>query len=521
MPMSSSNNHPRYSFIARVPDEPGSLHKAAEIVKRYNGNINRIQFDRRIDPFLVFFELTAGDMDYQNIIRDLDRMGYLQTSLKPLSFLKIFVFLPHRPGALFGFLHYTTSCRANIAYIDFDDKGRHPDRLTVSLNLEEHDTADRLLDALRSKYRIEVVEYDNSGAHLDDTVFYLRFAQSIRDLIGDSSDDFLLPLLGDINHIVQELMAHGESPKEVFASILKTGKSLKGTSGENFYADVQHIVLDHDLELYCFQPPCGGSIYLFSSPGEQVIVDTGYGIYFADIQDMLKDYNLLRPGKLSRIIVTHADADHCGATGFYHVPVLMHKGTQKIIEEANRAYGSRSEESILEEVYTKLIGLFSRFNPAGDVTLFGEETGERVGLFPIIDQITIGGLRLHVLEGLGGHQFGQIYLFNEDKGLIFTADTVINFEHLTSDRAEYSSLAAFLVTSVNVDSEIARMERKSIFDIVSKTDEKLMETGKQCLVCGGHGPVSVLSDGKLVPFGEIKQYRPPGNMDGPEGNDIP
>jgi glyoxylase-like metal-dependent hydrolase (beta-lactamase superfamily II)/uncharacterized protein with ACT and thioredoxin-like domain len=505
-----------YSFIARVPDKPGSLHKAAEIVKRYGGNINRIQFDRRIDPFIVFFEMTSGEDDYREIIRELGELGYLQTSLKPLSFLKIFVYLPHCPGALFDFLNYTTSCRANIAYIDFDDKGRHPERLTISLNLEESEAADRLLDALRSKYRIEVIEYDNSGAHLDDTVFYLRFAQSIRELIGESPDDFLLPLLGDINHIVQELMGHGESPKEVFESILTTGKSLKTTSGEHFYADVQHIRITNDLELYCFQPPCGGSVYLFSCPDEQVMIDTGYGIYYENVQDMLCAHNLLLPGKLSRIIVTHADADHCGATGFYHVPAMMHKGTQKIIIEANRAYGSRSEESVLEEVYTNLIGLFSKFNPTEKVVLFGEEDGERIGLFPVIDLISIGGLQFQVLEGLGGHQYGQIYLFNEQAGLIFTADTVINFEYLTSDRAAYSSLAAFLVTTVNVDSDIAKQERKSLFDIISRTNRELAEFGKQCLICGGHGPVSILSDGKLVPYGTIEKYHAPGSMTVPD-----
>ena len=137
--MSEGNSPARYSFIARVPDKPGSLHKAAEIVKQYEGNINRIQFDRRIDPFIVFFEMTAGVDDYRKIIKDLDELGYLQTSLKPLSFLKMFVYLPHCPGALFEFLNYTTSCHANIAYIDFDDKGRHPERLTISLNLEENE----------------------------------------------------------------------------------------------------------------------------------------------------------------------------------------------------------------------------------------------------------------------------------------------------------------------------------------------------------------------------------------------
>ena len=44
------------------------------------------------------------------------------------------------------------------------------------------------------------------GKHLDDTIFYVRFAQEIRELIGESENTFLLSFLADTNHIAQELM---------------------------------------------------------------------------------------------------------------------------------------------------------------------------------------------------------------------------------------------------------------------------------------------------------------------------
>ena len=93
------------------------------------------------------------------------------------------------------------------------------------------------------------------------------------------------------------------------------------------------------------------------------MIDTGYGIYYERMTEMLNSYGLCTTGNLSRIIVTHADADHCGAAGFFDVPAYMHPGTREIIEKANRAYGSGREDSVLEEVYTTLIGLFSRFTP--------------------------------------------------------------------------------------------------------------------------------------------------------------
>lgn len=496
----------KYSFIARIPDEPGSLHKAAAIVSRHRGNINRLQFDKRIDPYTVFFEVTAGQAEYDRITAELNEIGYLQTSLKTASFLKFFAHLPHRPGALNEILDYTTTSGANIAYIDFDDKGRHPDRLTVSLNLEDSAAAGRLLEELKPRYRLEILEYDTSGAHLDDTVFYLRFAQEIRALIGESEDRFLLRLLGDVNHIVQELCSLGKDPKLIFDSILRTGRTLSNTRGPGFYADVQRVAVGDDVTLSCFQLPCGGNIFLIDSPSEQVMIDTGFGCYHADVRRMLESYGRLEEEKLSKIVITHADADHCGAAGYYRAVSVMHRETAEIIRQANRAYGSRSEGSILEEVYTTLINLFSGFLPPRHVRLLPPAGDEHEGIFPVVSRFRVGGLEFEVLEGLGGHLCGQVYLLCRTHGLLFTADTVINFGHLTPERAEYNTLAVILVTSVNVDSEVASRERKALLGLAGEIDRELGQPDRRCLICGGHGPVSVLEDGRMVPYGAIERY---------------
>jgi glyoxylase-like metal-dependent hydrolase (beta-lactamase superfamily II) len=489
-----------------MPDEPGSLHRAAEIIKQYDGNINRIQFDRRIDPGTVFYEVTASDESYRKITEDLTRIGYLQTSLKTLDFLKFCVYLPHQPGALYEFLSYTTSAGANIALIDFDDKGRHPDRLTVSLNLEQSKEIDHLLDQLKSRYRIEIVEYDKTGKHLDDTVFYVRYAQEVRTLIGESEDAFLLSFLADTNHIAQELMDRGCNPAQVFDSVLTTGRTLNATTGSNFYAAVQQFAITADTTLFCFQPPCGGSVFFIRTPEELVMIDTGYGIYHADIMAMVARYGMAGLKNLSRIVVTHADADHCGASGHFSVPVHMHRGTLEIIRTNNRAYGSRSQESVLEEFYTKMINLFSRFAIPQDTRCFSEPTGETRGIFPVIGRITVGEIEFDVLDGLGGHTFGQVFLYSRAHGLLFAADSVINFASLTKERADYSSLAAFLVTSVNVDSERAKQERIALMALAEETDRALAPAGRRCLICGGHGAVSVLKEGKLAQYGEIERY---------------
>jgi glyoxylase-like metal-dependent hydrolase (beta-lactamase superfamily II)/ACT domain-containing protein len=491
-----------------MPDAPGSLHRAAEILKKYEGNINRIQYDRRIDPATVFYEVTASDEAFEKITYDLAKIGYLQTSLKPLNFLKFCLYLPHKPGALYDFLNFTTLAGANIAFIDFDDKGRHPDRLTVSLNLEQSSVVDQLLDHLKSRYRLEIIEYDTTGKHLDDTVFYVRYAQAIRELIGESEEKFLLSFLADTNHIVQELMERGNDPRKVFESILLTGQTLGATTEEKFYAEVQRFPLTEHSNLFCFQMPCGGNIFLINTPDENVLIDTGYGIYHDDVMSMLSRYGFSDERKISRIIVTHADADHCGAAGFFTAPVFMHQGTLAIIKKNNRAYGSRSEHSVLEEFYTKMINLFSKFNSPDQVHCFTDHPVTMRGIFPVLGTVIIGDLEMEVLEGLGGHTFGQIYLYSQKPGLLFAADSVINFSSLTQERADYSSLAAFLVTSVNVDSDLAKKERRALLDLAQETDAALVPSGRRCLLCGGHGAVSVLEGTRLMAHGTIERYQP-------------
>lgn len=496
----------KYSFIARMPDRPGSLQRAAEIIKRYGGNINRIQFSRCIDPSTVFFEVTASADSYAAVHDELAAIGYLQTDLPAISFLKFHANLPHTPGALSNVLDLITEAGANIAHIDFDDSGKHPDRLTVSLSLEESGRVEALLNALKSRYPLEILDYDTTGNTLDETVFYICFAQRLRTMIGSAEDPFLFALLQDINHIVQELTNRGEDPLQVFSSIIEVGETLNRTSGEGFYADVQRIEVTPEITLFCFQLPGGGDIYLFEAPDEAMMVDTGYGIYYPDVIEMFRHYGIGDGTKLKRIVITHADADHCGAGGFYDAPAFMHRGTEAIIKSQNRATGSPSESSILEVVYTTIINLFSRFNPPENYTLFDEPTGEKRGIYPIIGRFSFGGLTFEVLEALGGHIHGLIYLFCPEAGLLMTSDTVINFGSLTEARKKYNSLADFLVTSVNVDSAVAKQERRALQEIAAGVDAAFAGTGRRCLICGGHGTVSVLDNGKLNTYGEVEHY---------------
>lgn len=498
----------RHSFIAHVPDEPGTLHRVAELLGAHAININRIQYDHRIDHNTVFFEVTGPADEYARVIAVLEEIGYLQTRLPTLRLLTLYVWLPHRPGGLFGFLQEITDAGANIVAIDFDDRGVHPERVELTLNLNESTALETLLDRLKARYRLEVVEYDPTTRRLDDTIYYVRLAEQIRELIGDADDRFLLCLLQDINHVVQELQHRGRDPARTFETCLAAGRRLRETQGDGFFAAVQHVRVSDNVTLWCFQLPAGGNTYLLDAGDDLVIVDTGFGCYHDECVRMFQAFGIPDLSRLSRVVVSHADADHSGGAGLYDAPSLMHPATAEIGRNLSRAYGSRSEESVLEAVYTTLINLFSEYTPATRVRTFSTSPlGERHG-FPIIGHLRVSDLSFEVLEGHGGHMHGQCYLYDPDHGLLFPADALINFESLTHERRSYASIAVYLVTSVNVDSERANAERDALLDLAAEADDQLASLGRRCLIAGGHGAVSVLEDGRLVACSEVVPYRP-------------
>ena len=91
----------------------------------------------------------------------------------------------------------------------------------------------------------------------------------------------------------------------------------------------------------------------------------------------------------------------------------------------------------------------------------------------------------------------------------------MNFASLTEERRRYNSYADYLVTSVNVDSEIARTERRALMGLAQEFTE---ETGRPCTIFGGHGAVSEYRDNTLTAIGTIEHYTHAGGRELPEEN---
>jgi amino acid-binding ACT domain protein len=61
----------------------------------------------------------------------------------------------------------------------------------------------------------------------------------------------------------------------------------------------------------------------------------------------------------------------------------------------------------------------------------------------------------------------------------------VNVKGLTKERSEFNSLAPYLMTSVNVNSEFAKEMRKAVFELIPE--------GQESMICSGHGSIETIT----------------------------
>jgi len=116
-----------------------------------------------------------------------------------------------------------------------------------------------------------------------------------------------------------------------------------------------------------------------------------------------------------------------------------------------------------------------------------------------IGTMKIGDLNFTIIEGSGGHLYGEMIYVCKEAGIVFTGDILVNINGFSKERAEFNSLAPYLMKSVNVNSQKAKMMRQQAMALIQSISEA---NGKPCFICGGHGPLSQLIDGEMIRVSE-------------------
>lgn len=147
--------------------------------------------------------------------------------------------------------------------------------------------------------------------------------------------------------------------------------------------------------------------------------------------------------------------------------------------------------------YSKISQIISGYTPPdlNKVKIFDSGTPtEHDSLIPIGNMV-IGDMDFTIYEGCGGHLYGEMVYACRKAGIVFTGDLLININGFSKERAEFNSLAPYLMKSVNVDSKRATKMRRQVLALIQDISS---ENKRPCVICGGHGPVSELFEGKMI-----------------------
>jgi glyoxylase-like metal-dependent hydrolase (beta-lactamase superfamily II)/ACT domain-containing protein len=486
----------RKTFITSMPDKAGAFLRASEIISKFDGNIVRVSYNKAVDLHMLFIDVEASLENLQIIEKALCDIGYINEFLIQKHVIEVMIKIPDRPGAVLPVLRVLNQYKINISYINSNATGEEYQNFKMGLLIENPSIIKTLLDEISKIYQIDVIECDSSEENLDNTVFYIRLANEIKTLL-NLSDDKVMEFISESNRILQGLQAEGEDARKVFDYIRKFANYINDYRGEKFKVDIETLKLSGTVTLYSIQPYCGSNCYVLKTPNEYVMIDTGYAIY---ANEMFKIFKKLFPdweSRQKRIFITHTDVDHCGLLSCStNAKIIVNQKSAESLQKQARGLPDHRENTPLQLGYSKISKILSGYVPPDESSLniFDKDTPKIHDNLIKIGDVTIGDLDFSIFEGSGGHIYGELVFSCPKAGVVFTGDILVNIHGFSKERAEFNSLAPYLMKSVNVDSQKAVKMRKQVTELIENISAK---NGKPCIVCGGHGPLSILHGGEI------------------------
>lgn len=479
-----------------MPDKAGAFLKASRLIAGQGGNIVRVSYNKAVDQHTLFIDVEASEDGLLAIERALSDIGYINNKITETRVIEVSVKIPDSPGAVIPVLDIFSRQDINISYMNSFETGGPYQNFKFGLLIEDPGIVKTLLDDISGVYPVDVIECESSEENLDNTVFYIRLANEMQSLLGLQAEQTMF-FISESNRILQVLQSSGENAGKVFEYIRRFAHTVSSFRGEHFAADVQKLRIGTRVTLYSIQPYCGSNTYILASPDALCLIDTGYAIYSGEILRIVRrlfpDWESLP----KRFYITHADVDHCGMLApLENADIIVNRKSAENFARQLSGQPDYREQTELHKGYSKISQIISGYRPPelSKLKVMDEGTPESHDALFKIGTMMVGGLEFTILEGIGGHMYGEMIYVCREAGVVFTGDNLVNISGFSKERAEFNSLAPYLMKSVNVDSRKATDMRRQVTALIREIAD---QNHKPCLVCGGHGPLSQMQDGEL------------------------
>ena len=448
-----------------MPDHIGAFLKASQCLAALGLNITRVSYNKAVDSQTLFIDAEGSLSQLEEADRQLSKIGYLKNDKKDRSIILIEFCLKDVPGSVTDVLVLINEFHFNISYISSQENGSEYQFFKMGLFVEDPDKISEFITEAEKLCKVRIIDYNRSEKVYDNSIFYNSFVNGLSNSL-NLSEEIKNELLVNTNLAMQTLDERGLSPYRTFDSISRFADLLAKCKNEFFSPRISNNYISDQTEIIVIEPPCGSNTIIIKSCGEILFIDSGYAIYRKEMVEILHELIPSFTDMKKRIIITHADVDHCGLLPIFD-EIITSKKTAECLRLEYEGKDDYREQNPLHKPYIKICKILTEYTPVSPekVSSLWESSNSQSPISKI-GTFDFGELHFLVYEGKGGHLSGEILLIEESFNLVFTGDIYINIHGLTAEQAEYNKYAPILMTSVDTDPALCKEERNAILDLL-------------------------------------------------------
>ena len=470
-----------------MPDRAGAFYLADRSITDLGLNITRVSYNKAVDAHTLFLEVEGEEAVLARAEQALKALGYLKEDTEIGHVMLIEFLLRDEPGTLLPVLELIDSFHFNISYISSQADGRPYQSFKMGLYVGDQSEMSLFMHRAALLCDVHVLEYDKSQKILDNTVFYLSFANEISDKLGLSRDE-KQELILSANRIMQNLDERGASdgmPLKTFEYIGKFADFLSRSGGDAYVPRLTPLATAGGIKGLLVEPPCGSNTCVFWNDDTVLAVDTGFTCFAEALSALLHEHVPGFAEKEKILFLTHPDVDHTGAMDLFD-RVYLSRTAVEHFEKERASLPACREDNPLHAPYVRISKVLSRYRPPETVEMIPIEPD---GSCPVPDRpvgclmipagcIDVLGMHFEVYLGCGGHAPGEVVYLCRAHRIVFSGDIFVNIKGFTKAQARFNGLAPYLMTSVDTDPAAAAKQREDMFALLDSGD---------WTVFGGHG----------------------------------
>ena len=473
-----SEDKVKRTFTTRTPDKPGAFMLACKVIMENGGNITRVSYKGA--GHNLFIEVEATKQQLNTIEKGLSEITYVDLAPKDPTVLVMEVKITDTPGSLYPVLNIIDGHEVNIIYLNSRAENRDYQYFKIGMEVKDPMTSKKILDEVSELYLLNVVSYNGNYDELDYTVEYIRLANTIQKLFS-LDDSKIMEFMAECRAVSSLLKEKGQDPGVVFDKILQLANFIAYHRDLNFKPRMTQHQLTDETTLLVIEPPCGSNTYVLRNDDSLMFIDTGMGI-FSD--EMITELRETFPSFFSMektILVTHADADHCGLLSVIEgASILVNRKTADRIGSMTGPITDISSIDAYSYCYGRLSRIITDYSApdASSIKVIGDAPKDHDD-FVQMDEIGFGDIVLRPYEApTTVNHGGMVYVCDSPK-VMFTGDLFVNQKDLISERKGFEEIAPFLPK----DDDVCK-------DGCSKLRALIDSHGREGMIlCGGYGNI--------------------------------